>query len=46
MMFKEKLGAQLNISTAFHPQIDGRSEQTIQVFKNMLRACVLDFGGS
>ncbi|GJW92018.1 putative reverse transcriptase domain-containing protein [Tanacetum coccineum] len=36
----------LNISTAYHPQTDGQSERTIQTLKDMLRACVLDFGGS
>ncbi|GJU47568.1 hypothetical protein Tco_1204834 [Tanacetum coccineum] len=33
------------MSTA-HPQIDGQSERTIQTFEDMLRACVIDFGGS
>ncbi|GKF75369.1 putative reverse transcriptase domain-containing protein [Tanacetum coccineum] len=34
------------MSTAYHPQIDGYSELTIQTLEDMLRACVLDFGGS
>ncbi|GJY13440.1 putative reverse transcriptase domain-containing protein [Tanacetum coccineum] len=34
------------MSTAYHPQIDGQSERTIQTLKDMLRACVLDFGES
>nr|GEX35250.1 hypothetical protein [Tanacetum cinerariifolium] len=33
----------LNISTAYHPQINGQSERIIQTLKDMLRACVLDF---
>ncbi|GKC99299.1 putative reverse transcriptase domain-containing protein [Tanacetum coccineum] len=33
-------------SRAYHPQIDGQSERTIQTLEDMLRACVLDFGGS
>ncbi|GJW71897.1 putative reverse transcriptase domain-containing protein [Tanacetum coccineum] len=34
------------MSMAYHTQTDGRSERTIQTLKDMLRACVLDFGGS
>ncbi|GKE57038.1 putative reverse transcriptase domain-containing protein [Tanacetum coccineum] len=34
------------MSTAYHPQIDGQSECTIQTLEDMLRACVLDFGRS
>ncbi|GKC58667.1 putative reverse transcriptase domain-containing protein, partial [Tanacetum coccineum] len=40
------LGTQLDMSTAYHPQIDGQSERTIQTLEDMLRACVLDFGKS
>ena len=36
----------LKFSTAFHPQIDGQSERTIQILEDMFRACVLDFQGS
>ncbi|GJU73290.1 putative reverse transcriptase domain-containing protein [Tanacetum coccineum] len=32
------------MSTAYHPQTDGQSERTIQTLKDMLRACVIDFG--
>ncbi|GKD65692.1 putative reverse transcriptase domain-containing protein, partial [Tanacetum coccineum] len=42
----EALGTKLHMSTAYHPEIDGQSERTIQTLENMLRACVMDFGGS
>ncbi|GJX86559.1 putative reverse transcriptase domain-containing protein [Tanacetum coccineum] len=32
------------MSTAYHPETDGQSERTIQTLKDMLRACVIDFG--
>ncbi|GKA50583.1 putative reverse transcriptase domain-containing protein [Tanacetum coccineum] len=32
------------MSTAYHPQTDEQSERTIQTLKDMLRACVIDFG--
>nr|GEV37994.1 DNA/RNA polymerase superfamily protein [Tanacetum cinerariifolium] len=38
------LGTRLDMSTTYHPEIDGQSERTIQTLKDMLRACVLDFG--
>ncbi|WMV08035.1 hypothetical protein MTR67_001420 [Solanum verrucosum] len=41
----DELGTQLTFSTAFHPQMDGQSEMTIQVLEDMSRACVIDFGG-
>ncbi|GJY83268.1 putative reverse transcriptase domain-containing protein [Tanacetum coccineum] len=34
------------MSTTYHPQTDGQSERTIQTLKDMLRACVIDFGGN
>nr|GEU61226.1 putative reverse transcriptase domain-containing protein [Tanacetum cinerariifolium] len=40
------LGARLDMSTAYHPETDGQSERTIQTLEDMLRACVIDFGGS
>nr|GEU88455.1 putative reverse transcriptase domain-containing protein [Tanacetum cinerariifolium] len=38
------LGTNLDMSTVYHPQIDGQSERTIQTLKDMLRACPIDFG--
>ena len=40
------LRTQLNFSTAFHLQTNGQSKRIIQILKDMLRTCVLDFGGS
>ncbi|GJZ41057.1 putative reverse transcriptase domain-containing protein [Tanacetum coccineum] len=40
------LGTQLDMSTAYHPQTDGQSERTIQTLEDMIRACMIDFGGS
>ncbi|GJT01942.1 putative reverse transcriptase domain-containing protein [Tanacetum coccineum] len=34
------------MSTAYHPETAGQSERTIQTLEDMLRACVMDFGGS
>ncbi|GJT60045.1 putative reverse transcriptase domain-containing protein [Tanacetum coccineum] len=43
---QKALGTRLDLSTAYHPQTDGQSERTIQTLEDMLRACVIDFGGS
>ena len=44
--FQKAMGTHLTMSTTFHPQTDGQLERTIQVLRDMLRACVLDFKGS
>nr|GEV20803.1 putative reverse transcriptase domain-containing protein [Tanacetum cinerariifolium] len=49
MYLKEKslqkaLGINLDMSTAYHSETDEQSERTIQTLKDMLRACVIDFG--
>nr|GEW33298.1 hypothetical protein [Tanacetum cinerariifolium] len=36
---QEVLRINLDMSTAYHPQTDGQSERTIQMLKDMLRAC-------
>ncbi|GJR71832.1 reverse transcriptase domain-containing protein [Tanacetum coccineum] len=33
-----------DLSTAYHPQIDGQSKRTIQTLEDMLHTCVIDFG--
>nr|GEV40475.1 putative reverse transcriptase domain-containing protein [Tanacetum cinerariifolium] len=43
---KVALVTQLDMSTAYHPQMDGQSERTIQMLEGMLRACVIDFRGN
>nr|GEV42635.1 putative reverse transcriptase domain-containing protein [Tanacetum cinerariifolium] len=42
--FQKPLGTHLDMSTAYHPEIYGQSERTIQTIEDMLRACVIDFG--
>ncbi|GJS74546.1 putative reverse transcriptase domain-containing protein [Tanacetum coccineum] len=41
---QKALGTKLDMSTAYHPQTDGKSERTIQTLEDMLHACVIDFG--
>ncbi|GJV51425.1 putative reverse transcriptase domain-containing protein, partial [Tanacetum coccineum] len=43
---QKALGTKLHMSTAYHPETDGQSEHSIQTLEDMLRACVMDFGGS
>ncbi|GJW74687.1 putative nucleotidyltransferase, ribonuclease H [Tanacetum coccineum] len=38
------LGTQLDMSMAYHPEANRQSERTIQILKDMLRACVIYFG--
>ncbi|GJU78195.1 putative reverse transcriptase domain-containing protein [Tanacetum coccineum] len=45
-MMQKVLGTHLDMSTAYHPQTDVQSERKIQTLEDMLRACVIDFGGS
>ena len=43
---QEALGTKLCFSIAYHPQINGQIERTIQTLEDMLRACVLELQGS
>nr|GEX38764.1 putative reverse transcriptase domain-containing protein [Tanacetum cinerariifolium] len=43
---QEALGIHLDMSTAYHPQTDGQGAPTIQTLEDMLKACILDFGGN
>nr|GEU49958.1 putative reverse transcriptase domain-containing protein [Tanacetum cinerariifolium] len=43
---QEALGTKLHMSTAYHPKTDGQSERIIQTLEDMLRAYVMNFGGS
>ncbi|GJS51505.1 putative reverse transcriptase domain-containing protein [Tanacetum coccineum] len=40
---RSALGPRPVVAT-YHPETDGQSERTIQTLKDMLRACVIDFG--
>ncbi|GKF30015.1 putative reverse transcriptase domain-containing protein, partial [Tanacetum coccineum] len=43
---QKALGTKLHMSMAYHPETDDQIERTIQTLEDMLRACVMDFGGS
>ncbi|XP_076945107.1 uncharacterized protein LOC143616023 [Bidens hawaiensis] len=43
--FQAAWGKRLKFSIAFHPQIDGQSERTIQTLEDLLRACALEWTG-
>ena len=44
--FARCIGFKLRLSSAYHPQIDGQSERTIQSLEDLLRVCVLEQGGA
>ncbi|GKF05735.1 putative reverse transcriptase domain-containing protein [Tanacetum coccineum] len=41
---QKALGTNLDMSTVYHPQTNGKSERTIQTLEDMLCACAIDFG--
>ncbi|GKB34546.1 putative reverse transcriptase domain-containing protein, partial [Tanacetum coccineum] len=43
---QKALGMNLDMSTAYHPQMDGQCERNIQMLEDMLRSCVIDFKSS
>ncbi|XP_070021520.1 uncharacterized protein [Nicotiana sylvestris] len=42
---QSELGTRVEHSITFHPQTDRQSERIVQILEDMLRACVIDFGG-
>lgn len=43
---QEDMGTKLCLSTAYHSHIDGQSERTIQMLKDILRTCTFEFMGN
>ncbi|MCI57037.1 retrotransposon protein, partial [Trifolium medium] len=41
---QEAFGTKLRMSSAYHPQMDGQSERTIQSLEDLLRSCILEQG--
>nr|GEV85159.1 reverse transcriptase domain-containing protein [Tanacetum cinerariifolium] len=45
-LLQKALGKNLDMSTTYHPQMDGQSKRTIQTLEDMLHSCVIEFGSS
>ena len=43
---QDVLGLKLKLSFSYHPQTDDQTERTIQSLEDLLRACVLEQGGT
>lgn len=43
--FQREMCTRVHMSTAYHPHTNGQSERTIQTLEDLLRMCVLDWGG-
>lgn len=43
---QKEMGTTLSLSTAYHPKTDRQTERVNRILEDLLRACVLDFGGS
>ncbi|GJY60533.1 putative reverse transcriptase domain-containing protein [Tanacetum coccineum] len=46
LTLQKVLETRLDLSTAKHPQVDGQSKRMIQTLEDIMRECVIDFGGS
>ena len=44
--FQKGSGTIVKLSSAFHPQMDGQLECTIQTIENMIIECIIDFTGN
>jgi len=46
LSIQHALGTRLDMSTTFHPQIDGQLKRVIHVLEYLLQACVQEFRGN